>query len=219
MINILLSRSIVNDPSVYLYLKNYINPKMRILVIPWAFGKNETMENYTKESDYISELYKKFIPYQIDYDNFNVLSLDDPYDVALDKIKKQDIIYLPGGFPDLFYERIREKGISEAIKQNAKIIIGSSAGALIQFKQYHLTPDNDYKEISFHYGLGLLDNFRVEVHYENNKKKNKNLEQVLDMAPIDCYTLEDSQMIIIDEGKIITLFGAKKYIPKLKKTK
>lgn len=219
MINILLSRSIVNEPHAYLYLKNYLNPKMKILVIPWAFGKDEEMNSYTKESDYMQELYKKFIPYQIDYDNFNVLSLDDPYDVMLEKIKKQDVIYLPGGFPDLFYERIREKGISEAIKQNANIIIGSSAGALIQFKQYHLTPDHDYKEISFHQGLGFLDNFRIEVHYENNKKKNKNLDMVLEMAPITCYTIEDNQMLIVENEKIMTLFGAKKYIQVIKKKK
>lgn len=212
MINILLSRGIINDPRIYLYLKNYITPKTKVLIVPWSFEKNESYETYKLNGSYIEELFKKFMPYQISRDNFEVLDYyEDKYDTLLEKIKKQDLLYFPGGSPELLYDRMREKGITDAIRQHAKLVIGSSAGALVQFKQYHLTPYGKDKNISFHNGLGLLDNFRIEVHYEDNKKKNKDLNTVIQMAPVDIYTIKDDEMIIIDNGQKINLFGAGKF--------
>ncbi len=218
MTNILLSRGIIADPKIYIYLKNYISAKMKVLIIPWAYNKGEASK-YKAGSDYINKLILDFMPYQIMPEQIEVLDYEkDSYEQMVDKIKKQDIIYLPGGEPELFYDRIREKGISEFIKKNANIVIGSSAGALIQFKQYHLTPVKGSKEIAFNQGLGLLDNFRIEVHYENTKAKNKNLDKVMEMAPIDIYCLYDDSMIIIENGsKIYNLYKAFKYIPTLKK--
>lgn len=218
MTNILLSHGIIADPKIYIYLKNYISYKMKVLIIPWAYDKGDAAR-YKVGSDYINKLVLDFMPYQIPAEQIDVLDYEkDSYEQMVDKIKRQDIIYLPGGDPILFYDRIREKGISEFIKKNANIVIGSSAGALIQFKQYHLTPVKGIKEISFNQGLGLLDNFRIEVHYENTKTKNKNLDKAIEMAPVDVYCLYDDSMMIIDnDSKIYNLYRAFKYVPNLKK--
>lgn len=218
MINILLSRGIINEPKAFIYLKNYILPKHRVLIIPWAFNKDESYNKYKQNGSYIKELMLKIMPYGIPSENIQTLDYEeDSYDIMAEKLKKQDIIYLPGGNPILFYERIREKGISDFIKKNANIVIGSSAGALIQFKQYHLTPYKDdtgeSKVISYHQGLGLLDNFRIEVHFEDHKKKIKNLTKVYEEAPADIYVIYNDSFLIIDNGNIYPIWGSKKFEP------
>ena len=37
MVNILLSRSYIDNPYLYLYFKKYIKKGMKVLVIPWSF--------------------------------------------------------------------------------------------------------------------------------------------------------------------------------------
>lgn len=218
MINILLSRGIINDPHAYIYLKNYILPKHRVLIVPWAFNADASYVPFKKDGEYIKDLMIKFMPYQIPFENIEVLDYEtDSYDDMINKIKKQDILYFPGGNPVLFYDRIREKGISDLIKKHANIVIGSSAGALIQFKQYHLTPYKDdtgeSKVLSYHMGLGLLDNFRIEVHYEDNKKKIKNLNEAYYKAPVDIYCIYDESFMIIEDGKIFPIKGSFKFKP------
>ena len=54
---------------------------------------------------------------------------------------------LTGGAPDLMMKRIKEKKLKKLIKNYKGIMIGYSAGAMIQLDSYHISPDEDYPEI------------------------------------------------------------------------
>lgn len=46
MINIMLSRSYLDNPYLYLYLRRYIKKGMKVLVIPWSFYPNSDYDTY-----------------------------------------------------------------------------------------------------------------------------------------------------------------------------
>ena len=64
------------------------------------------------------------------------------------------------------------------IKESNALIIGASAGALIQIDHYHITPDDDYPIYQYQRGLGLVNGFEVEVHYCHSQIQNQGIERV-----------------------------------------
>lgn len=82
------------------------------------------------------------------------------------EIKQAEVLFLPGGAPDEFYDRLKEKGLVETIQQFSGTIIGFSAGAMVQIQEFHITEDEHYATYSYHEGLDLIKDFDIEVHFE-----------------------------------------------------
>ena len=101
------------------------------------------------------------------------------YTDALKLIENADIIYFPGGAPDLMMQRIKDENLLTPLKQFKGIVMGSSAGAMIQFDTYHISKDQDYFKYSLHTGLGYLDNFMIEVHYRRRKQQKKRYAKII----------------------------------------
>ncbi len=83
-----------------------------------------------------------------------------------------------------------------------KIIIGSSAGAMVQIKDYHITPDEDYGTFTYNKGLNLIKNFGVEVHYEATNLQNYFIKKVLSEKKDIIYALKDNGGIIVENDSI-----------------
>ena len=47
------------------------------------------------------------------------------------------------------------------------VMMGYSAGAVIQLAEYHLSPDDVYPEFEYYEGLPCLNDFYMEVHYQS----------------------------------------------------
>lgn len=90
-----------------------------------------------------------------------------------------DIIYFLGGLPDRMLERIKEFDLYDILLKHDGIVMGYSAGAVIQLAEYHLSPDDDYPEFKYYEGLPYLNDFYMEVHYEGTEVQNKSIQRVL----------------------------------------
>lgn len=144
--------------------------------------------------------------YGISEDNITMLNyFEDSSEKMKEDIKKSDVIFLTGGLPEKAVERVNEKGLLQSIK-GSQVVVGSSAGALMQLAHYHISPDDDYDEFCYFDGIGLVDkNFYVEVHYENSDVQNESIEKVLREKTDKVYAITNNGGIIVDDGKVRTL--------------
>ena len=129
------------------------------------------------------------------------------------------MIFLPGGNPEMMYQKIvHDKELLYVLKHTKKIVIGESAGTELQLKRYFITAKNNYyKYFAFYDGLGLLDDpFYMDVHTVNNKNYLNKLQKVADEKGKDVYAIYDGGVIIYnrDSLKMSILDPVKKFSPK-----
>ena len=128
------------------------------------------------------------------------------------KIKQADLIYLTGGLPDKLFERLEEFDIISNLENFKGIMLGISAGAVVQFQTYHLSPDRDYKKFNIYPGLKIINDFGVEVHYGDRKwRQNKALNKINKILPRSYYTIPNAGALIKDGDRIILINGSKKH--------
>lgn len=82
------------------------------------------------------------------------------------------------------------------------IIMGYSAGAVIQLSEYHLSPDKDYPQFNYYEGLSYLSGFYLEVHYEGTETQNDAIRRVLKERGKTVYaTAFKKGALLVDNGK------------------
>ena len=157
MINILLNSYTFDSDYCYDSLKNIISAEMRVLVFPFGFRSKQIANTkewerlYNRENGLFSiGLAKVFSSYgvpidQIEWINYFSASREN----LVKKIRSSDILYFCGGLPDIMYSRLSEFDILDELKDFDGIVMGDSAGAVIQLDEYHISPDPDYH--TFHY--------------------------------------------------------------------
>jgi peptidase E len=221
MINILMSRSILGSSEIHHYAKRYIKNTDKVLIICFSFFEEQFNSIadyhlfYQNGGEYYQKMIDSFSPYgvtekQIDFLNY----YNDDHEIAIKKIKNADIIYLPGGAPDLMMKRIIDFNIKNALESHNKVFIGSSAGAMIQFKNYYITKDNEYQKFSYQEGLNLIEDLFIEVHYRRKKNQKRSLKKVFRSYRKDIYAIPDDGAIIIDQKQVILINTAKKLYDK-----
>lgn len=218
MINILLEGYEINAPWLYDDLKKYILPNQSIAVIAFSFRDNEVKNSkdwdflYSKEKGiYYNGIVDGFIAYGISEDNITFVNyFKDTKESAVQKIQKADILYFTGGRPDRMMDRIKEFDLADVLRKHKGIIMGYSAGAVIQLSEYHLSPDKDYKEFQYYDGLGYLDDFYLEVHYEETAVQNEAIQRVIAERGKTVYaTAVQSGAILVDNGNLKLLGDVK----------
>ena len=212
--NVLLNLDNFNEDFIKPYLKDYINRKMRVLIIPFSFHEDyiKTPEDWNSEfSNQRGEAYEKLVAPFLDYgiieDNIVFLNYFlDNRDTARIKIKNSDIIYFQGGYPDKLMKRLEQFNIIEELQDYKGVVMGASAGAMIQFREYHLTPDDDYYEYDYYNGLGYIDDFEIEVHYRNILEQRNSMRRYFSERKKKIYAVGNEGAIVLNNGKIKT-FG------------
>lgn len=220
MINILLEGYDINAPYLYDDLKQYILPAASVAVVAFSFRDSEVKNSadwnllYSKESGiYYNGIVGSFAAYGISESHITFVNyFEDTKESAVQKIEKADILYFTGGRPDRMMDRIKEFDLADVLRKHNGIVMGYSAGALIQLSEYHISPDKDYKEFQYYDGLGYLNNFYLEVHYRNTKVQNKAIHRVLDERSKTVYaTAFMSGAVIADNGSIKLLGNVKAF--------
>lgn len=215
MVNILLEGYDIDAPWLYDELKNYIQPTHRVAIIAFSFR-----DSRVKSLDDWNNLYSKdngifydgivgsFAAYGISEYNISFVNyFTDTKESAKRKIENADIIYFLGGLPDRMMDRIKEFDLRDSLMNHKGIIMGYSAGAVIQLAEYHLSPDDDYPEFRYYEGLSYLNNFYLEVHYENTSIQNAAIQKVIEERKKTVYaTVCMKGAILVDNG-IIKLLG------------
>ncbi len=218
MINILTSKTIFANDEIYQVLKKYIKPTHKVCVVAFSFflddySKKTYLNSYQKETgEWYLHIVKPLYKYGIKEENINfILYNKDSKEEALNKINEADIIFLPGGAPDLFMERLAEYDLVNHLRSLNKIFMGPSAGSMIQFDWFHISKDKDYHKFSINKGLGLIDGFGIEVHFNRRKQQKKGLRRVSHYNPRVVYTVLETGIIILENNKIVYKKDAYKY--------
>ena len=186
------------------YLKKYVKKDAKVLIIPWSFPNeiNNLDEYFGKDTKrylkYINVLL--FLGYQ--ENNIKVL---DCYKNSKNKIKDlintSDVIVLTGGNPEMFYQKVvQDTECLYDLKYFKGLVIGSSAGAVLQFKRYFITAKNNYyKYFSFYDGFGLInDPFYIDVHSINNNFYLKKLSNVAKDKNKKIYAISNDGVLVVD---------------------
>ena len=210
MINILLEGYTIDAPWLYDELKNHIKPHHRVAIVAFSF-RDRTASNleewnavYGKNGRFYDSIVNPLLFYGIKEENITFINyFADTKKSAGAKVDSADIIYFLGGLPDKMYERIKEFELQDALMRHDKIVMGYSAGAVIQLREYHLSPDKDYPEFSYFEGLPYLDDFYLEVHYTGEAEQDRSIERVLKERGKTVYaTILHEGAILVENGKI-----------------
>lgn len=214
MINILLEGHNLTHDWIYAELKKYIKPYHKIVVVPFSFRERDAADChewnklYGKRGYITSGITKSFGYYGVDEKNIVVVDyFNDTKERAANKIRWADIVYFPGGLPHKITERSEELGIYKLLADFDGIVMGNSAGALVQLENYHLSPDRDYPEFTYYKGFSYLKNFYLEVHYTESEVQRDSIKRVLQEKKKPVYAMSImAGGIIVNNGEITT-FG------------
>lgn len=216
MTNILLSRGILRENYMIEALKDILKKEHKVCILAFSFfdkiiTSKEAYDGYYKEGgEYYQKMVDSFLPYGIKENQISwIYYFDDNHQSAVEKINAADIIYFPGGSPDEMMVRISEFNLKEVLEAQDKIFIGSSAGAMIQFDTYHISPDMDYDCFSLQEGLSLIDDYIIEVHYRRRKKQKSSLRKMHRLTHKDIYAIPDDGAIIYHDKSMILINSAR----------
>lgn len=215
MVNILLETYTIDAPWLYPHLKPYLRPKSKVAVVAFSFRDNcvRGLEDwnmlYGRENGRIYHgIVKAFASYGILENDISFLNyFSDDKTSAANKIKQADIIYFLGGLPDRMMDRIREFDLFDLLMSHQETVMGYSAGAVIQFAEYYLSPDGDYPEFGYYNGLPYLDRFYLEVHYQNTAIQNCAIDRVLHERSKTVYATHFAKGAIVVDNGVIELIG------------
>lgn len=214
MVNILLNISNFDEPWAYESMARYLHPDTKVLILPlsydegWITDREEWHERYGRGHEHYEEIVRPFRAFGIPDERIRWINYyeDDPISAAA-KIAEADVLFFTGGLPDWMMQRLYDLDIQQAVRDFRGVIMGTSAGALIQLQEFHLTRDADY-QFQYQYGLGLLEGFDIDVHYEENADHLYAIIRSLEDKglPVVCYPNRGG--LIVDHGQYQLLGGA-----------
>lgn len=215
MVNILLESYDLDADWLYDELKEYLKPEYKIAVVAFSFRDNRVKNNldwqllYGKErGKFYGGIVGSLCSYGIKEENITFLNyFQDTKETAKDKIQNADIIYFLGGLPDRMMDRLKEFDLIDVLTQHNKVVIGYSAGAVIQFEEYFLSPDADYPTFNYYKGIPYIKNFYLQVHFENTKEQNESINNVIKERKKPVYAMCKVQGALVIEDNNIKKIG------------
>lgn len=220
MVNILLEGYEIDAPWLYEELKKYIKPIHKVAVVAFSFRDSRVKSLadwnvlYSKENGrFYGGIVNGFTSYGIPEENISFVNyFADTKESAKQKIETADIIYFLGGLPDRMMDRIKEFELQDVLMKHNGIVMGYSAGAVIQLAEYHISPSDDYPEFGYYEGLPYLKDFYLEVHYEETASQKAAIEKVMTERKKTVYATSLLKgAILVDNGNIRLLGDVKEY--------
>ena len=195
-------------------LAPYISKDSRVTVVAFSFYDDYVYDSESWQRVYgrergegYFEVVDGFAAFGVSKENITYVNyFEDTKESAARKIEEADIIYFTGGLPDRMMDRIMEFELVDALKRFDGVVVGYSAGAVIQLKEYHLYPDGDYEDFGYYDGLGYVDSLYLEVHYEYKSEQDESIRRCLDERNLPLYvTHTRGGGIVVENGKIKTV--------------
>ena len=222
MVNVLLESYNLTEPFLYDALKPYIKPHHRVAIVAFSFLPSQatTLEQWLtmygrEEGMFYHWLVGPLMEFGIPEENITVVNyFADSKELAREKVENADILYFTGGLPDAMMDRLAEFELLDVLQSFDGLVLGCSAGAMIQLREYHITPDWDYPEFGYYNGLSWLQDFYVEVHYEGTDVQKECIHRVLRERGKPVYaTFHDRGALMIEKGKITRLGETELFLP------
>jgi len=212
VINVLLNVYEFDAPWAEQPLKTVLKPGMKACILTMSHGKEipdcETWEKAYLPGGFIyPALVCPFAAYGIEEKDIAWVSIfHDTSETAAEKVRNADVLFLTGGLPDVFLERMEQLELVPLLKSYSGVVMGASAGAMVQFREYHITPDEDYDTYGYYAGLGLVDGFELEVHYAETPVQQESMNRYLRERGGTIYPMYNDGGILIRDGAM-TLMG------------
>ncbi len=222
MVNVLLESYNLTEPFLYDALKPCIKPHHRVAIVAFSFLPSQatTLEQWLtmygrEEGIFYHWLVDPLMGFGIPEENITVVNyFADSKELARKKVENADILYFTGGLPDAMMDRLAEFELLDVLQSFDGLVLGCSAGAMIQLQEYHITPDWDYPEFGYYNGLPWLQDFYVEVHYEETQLQKECIHRVLRERGKPVYaTFHDRGALMIENGKITRLGETELFLP------
>lgn len=218
MVNILSSSAVYSAPWCREELQPFFHDTTKVLIIPFSFRDDvdtsgKLQELYDPEyGKYYSFVTTPLIELGVKAQNITFLDyFDRNIGRALEKIAKSDVIYFTGGLPDRMVERIVDYGIMDALKAYDGVVMGFSAGAMVQLDGYHITPDKDYPEYCECRGIGYVDAFDIEVHFVESEAQLKGIDRAVRSFGKKVYAIAEDGLLLVQDGEIRCIGNVTEY--------
>lgn len=211
MKNVLLNIYEFQAPWAYGVLKDVLKPEMSVCVLTMTHGQEipdqATWEKwYTPGSHVYGILTEAFGAYGIPEKNISFVGLyQDDHASAAEKIMASDVIFVTGGLPDLFFERLSDMDLIEIIHSFDGVFMGCSAGAMVQMTEYHITPDEDYDTYGYYPGLGLLEGFEPEVHFAETEVQLQSVARYQKERGKMVFAMTNNGGLFVDGNRIVPM--------------
>lgn len=211
-VHVLMNQPGIDQEWCYSILQEFITPSLRVCIFPFSFFHNvknaqDWNKNYGSSGMWHASNMKVWKRFGISNDQIVWVNyFSDTKEDMLNKIMNSDILFLTGGAPDLMMERMIECGLENVIQRYQGIMLGYSAGAMVQLKDYHITPDSDYAMFTYEKGLSCQVGFDIEVHYTGSKVQHDAITKVQQERHVPIYALYDDGGLIIKNAQI-QMFG------------
>ena len=221
MVNILLERYQIDADWLFYDLQAYLHPRDRVLVIPFAFRDSRVPDLPAWKQLYqrgTGRLWRGIVDslgaYGMAEGRIECLNFFTETNAsAREKVRAADILYFPGGLPDRMYERLSAFDLLEPLAAHQGVVMGYSAGAVIQLAEYHLTPDDDYPTFGYYPGIPYLHDFFVEVHYTGDAAQRSSIAKVLAERQKTVYAMHETGAIVADNGTVKLLGDVEIFSP------
>lgn len=209
MVNVLLNYYNFDGEWARSHLERYVVGR-KVLILPLAFRESQAWDNdswqsiYGKGGEKYDNIIRPFLAYgykEEDVDWFNC------YDERnrIKQIEQASLLFFTGGMPEKAIKRMEELGITNAVKNFNGVVMGASAGAMLQLETYHVTPDEDYDCYHIQRGLGLVRGLNLEVHYLATDLQNECSRKALRELGVPVYQMWHEGGLIYHNGKITVM--------------
>lgn len=212
--HILMNTSMIDEKWCSHALRPYLHPEDEVCVLAFSFfDDTKNLEDWNRQYKRGQGIWYKtntdvFFPFglkesQVHWVNYFT---DSPEKIRR-TIQNSSILMLTGGAPDLMMKRIREFRLQKTLRAFQGVVIGYSAGAMVQLGDYHITPDEDYPDFSWQKGIGWLKDFDVEVHFHHSRIQKKGMNRAFGEKGLPIYAIEEQGGMIVDEQGKKSFFG------------
>lgn len=211
MVNVLLNYYNFDGDWARPHLQRHVAGK-KVLILPLAYREFQAWDNasflsiYGKGGEKYPAIVKPFLAYGLKESDLDWLN---PYDGKdhIKQVRDADLLFFTGGMPEKAIKRMIELGIVDAVKNFNGVVMGASAGAMLQLKTYHITPDEDYTDYGIWQGLGLVSGFDLEVHYLATPLQQQCSRRATGELGLPIYQMWHEGGLLVEDGKI-TVMGA-----------
>ena len=209
MVNVLLNYYNFDGDWAKPHLQKYVEGK-KVLILPLAYRPIQAWDNdsflsiYGKGGEKYPAITRPFLEYGLSESQLDWLNPYDGKDHA-EQVKNADLLFFTGGMPEKAIARMEDLGITDAVKNFHGVVMGASAGAMLQLDVYHVTPDEDYADYGIWRGLGLVKGLDLEVHFLNTPIQQQCSKRAVKEIGLPVYQMWHEGGLLIEEGKITVM--------------
>ncbi|MBQ2805256.1 MAG: peptidase S51, partial [Clostridia bacterium] len=119
------------------FLEPFVQGK-KVLILPLAFRENQAWDEQSFQQIYgvngekYQDIIRPFLAYGIAESDIQWLDFFDQNTDPVSQINNADLLFFTGGMPEKAILRMHQLGIVEAVKNFQGVVMGASAGAMLQ---------------------------------------------------------------------------------------